>query len=321
MLGVVLVALATALSLVLANRQASAQVLLQPTGSTGPDPFTTAKTTGAGPASPTATASGGTVSGNAVGLYGGSTKVSSCDVPQLQSFLTTHADKGTAWAQVEGIDTGRIPDYLHALTPVVLRTDTRVTNHGFRDGSATTFQSVLQSGTAVLVDRQGVPRVRCACGNPLTPPSAASSAHFTGTTWSGFQADRVVTVSPAPSALEWVVLYDPATGTWFVRPVGTHGGHDTPTAHPSSTSPSASASTSTSASGSSSGSGSPSTGSSSGSSSGSGSGSGSAGTTGPGAGTATGGTTGGATGNGGTSTEVPSGGGGATTAPAPATSP
>ena len=66
---------------------------------------------------------------------------------------------------------GSVPAFLRGLTPVVLRADTRVTNHGFRDGSATSFQSVLQAGTAVLVDDHGAPRVRCACGNPLKAPN------------------------------------------------------------------------------------------------------------------------------------------------------
>ena len=58
------------------------------------------------------------------------------------------------------------PGYLRGLTSVVLRADTQVTNHGFRDARVTGFQSVLQAGTAVLVDNRGVPRVRCACGSP-----------------------------------------------------------------------------------------------------------------------------------------------------------
>ena len=60
--------------------------------------------------------------------------------------------------------------YVDSLTPVVLTDDTLVTNHGYRDGHATTLPAVLQAGTAVMVDTLGVPRVKCNCGNPLTPP-------------------------------------------------------------------------------------------------------------------------------------------------------
>jgi hypothetical protein len=77
--------------------------------------------------------------------------------------------------------------YIDSLTPVLLRSDTRVTNHGFRDGWATPYQAVLQAGTAVLVDNTGVPRARCACGNPLTPPQAVpTTPTYQGTPWPGF---------------------------------------------------------------------------------------------------------------------------------------
>ena len=65
------------------------------------------------------------------------------------------------------ISVADIPTYIGTLTPMQLRADTRVTNHGFVDGHATSLQSVLQAGTAVLVDDQGRPRVKCGCGNPL----------------------------------------------------------------------------------------------------------------------------------------------------------
>lgn len=88
------------------------------------------------------------------------------------AVLTAEPDKNNAFASVLDIDPSRVPAYLRGLTPVQLRLDTRVTNHGFRDGAATSYQAVLQAGTAVLVDDHGVPRVRCACGNPLLPPVA-----------------------------------------------------------------------------------------------------------------------------------------------------
>jgi uncharacterized protein DUF6777 len=75
-------------------------------------------------------------------------------------------DKAAAWAGVEGITPADIPRYVVELTPVTLRSDPAVTNHGFANGTPTTLRSVLQVGTAVLVDKFGVPRVRCMCGNP-----------------------------------------------------------------------------------------------------------------------------------------------------------
>ncbi|MCZ0997978.1 hypothetical protein O1M63_07095 [Streptomyces mirabilis] len=116
------------------------------------------------------------MSGDAPGLYGGTRNVASCDVEKQITALRADPSKNAAFASVLGIQPSAVPGYLRTLTPVQLRADTRVTNHGYRNGSATTYQAVLQAGTAVLVDDRGVPRVRCACGNPLTPPAAQQSA-------------------------------------------------------------------------------------------------------------------------------------------------
>ena len=110
------------------------------------------------------------------------------------------------------------------LTPVQLTRDTRVMNHGFRDGVVTNREVVLQAGTAVLVDETGVPRVKCSCGNPLTDPSA-SDVKYEGTRWAGFAPAEVITVAAGPPASA-ITLSDPATGTTFSRPVGNDGTKD-----------------------------------------------------------------------------------------------
>src|SRR5690606_36332277 len=110
-----------------------------------------------------------------------------------------------------GIAPADIGTYVAGLTPVVLIRDTRVTNHGFRDGRATPRQAVLQAGTAVLVDATGVPRVKCACGNPLAPPTAAPIGTVTGNRWSGFDPAVVVVVVAGPPTTEFVVV-DVTTG-------------------------------------------------------------------------------------------------------------
>jgi hypothetical protein len=226
----------------------SAQAVeMQPVAASGQKPFTDSVANGTASASVSASASasgsapggsasasgasgssgafGGTVDGGQPGLYGGTREVASCDVPKLSGYLAANTDKAKAWAGVEGIDSSQIDGYLHGLTPVVLRQDTRVTNHGYQNGQATPYQAVLQSGTAVLVDSQGVPRVRCACGNPLTPPSGTGGA-YTGTAWSSFHPDGVVTVQPAAAPVNPIVLVDQATGRQFDRPVGGTGGND-----------------------------------------------------------------------------------------------
>lgn len=63
--------------------------------------------------------------------------------------------KAKAWAQVLGISSAGITAYIAHLTPVLLTNDTLVTNHGYNNGKATSLQSVLATGTAVLVDGPG----------------------------------------------------------------------------------------------------------------------------------------------------------------------
>lgn len=160
--------------------------------------------------------------------------VASCDVEKQITVLRAHPSKNAAFAWVLGIRPSDVPGYLRALTPVQLRADTRVTNHGYRNGSATGYQSVLQAGTAVLVDDRGVPRVRCACGNPLTPPAAQKGTfRKVGRAWSGYRPTGVVVVAPAPHPVKKFVMAGPQKGDWFTRDPGDHRGtHDRKTAAP-----------------------------------------------------------------------------------------
>ncbi|MDX2560929.1 hypothetical protein PV371_14875 [Streptomyces sp. TX20-6-3] len=231
------------------------EVFLQNAAASGPDPFTksTARndTASASPASlPPRTASATPeVSGSTPGLYGGTQSVASCDVEQQVRYLSSEPAKNTAFATTLGIQADQVPGYLRSLTPLQLRADTRVTNHGYKNGAATTYQAVLQAGTAVLVDNRGVPRVRCACGNPLTPPVAQKSPKTTGTPWQGYNSSQVVVVAPSVTVVNVFVVYDPQDDSWFAREHGDHGEKDKPTPPPSpppTTSPSTSASPSTS---------------------------------------------------------------------------
>lgn len=252
---------AAALAVVLTNRPddkggttgSGGEVFLQNAAATGPDPFTasTARTDGgsAPPASlPPRTASAvPEVSGSTPGLYGGTRSVSSCDVEQQVRYLSAQPAKNAAFADVIGISPGDVPGYLRSLTPLQLRVDTRVTNHGFRDGAATTYQAVLQAGTAVMVDGHGVPRVRCACGNPLSVPVAQKAPRTTGTPWQGYSSQQVVVVAPSVTVVNVFVVYDPQDDGWFARKHGDTGEHDRPAPPPSrppTVSPSTSASSS-----------------------------------------------------------------------------
>jgi hypothetical protein len=141
----------------------------------------------------------------------------------MVAFLANNPDKAAAWATVEGISPADIAGYIAGLTPVLLRADTAVTNHGFADGAATTLHSVLQVGTAVLVDRFGVPRARCACGNPLTPSTLTNPGGYAGDRWAAFDPAHVVTPAPASAPMSQLTLVDPISLAVFTRPVGGNG--------------------------------------------------------------------------------------------------
>ena len=140
----------------------------------------------------TSTPSTHTVSGDQVGLYGGSTSQEVCDRDKMVNFLEQNPAQAAAWRTVAHVSDIRA--YANTLSPLVLLHDTRVTNHGFENGAPTTFQSVLQTGTAVLVDNRGVPRVRCDSGSPLDEPQSDASEEFTGPEWQGLDSDSVVQV-------------------------------------------------------------------------------------------------------------------------------
>ncbi|QNP68485.1 hypothetical protein IAG44_02685 [Streptomyces roseirectus] len=220
------------------------EVFLQAAARPGPDPFTesTAVHGTAPPATTPSQAPDGalrSVDGGSAGLYGGSRDVAACDVGKQIRVLAAAPAKNAAFASVAGVQPSQVPSYLRSLTPVQLRADTRVTNHGFRDGAATSYQSVLQAGTAVLVDGYGVPRVRCACGNPLGRPLAQSGApRATGDAWPGYRPANVVVVAPSITVVNVFVLYDHDDHGWIARPRGDSGHGDRPTTPPPSPSPS-----------------------------------------------------------------------------------
>jgi hypothetical protein len=202
---------------------AEQRVVLESSQSAGTDPFTTAVEYHAVPPSTRPAKPARQVSGATPGLYGGTRDKATCNVEQLVAFLTSHTAEGKAWAATQGISVQQMPEYLRSLTPVVLRVDTRVVNHGFRAGKATPRPAVLQAGTAVLVDNRGVPRAKCACGNPLLPAgSTATALQYTGPRWSGFAPDRVTVVTPGRPVDQFTVT-DSATGEPFTLPAGSGG--------------------------------------------------------------------------------------------------
>jgi len=212
------------------SAEASSELVLQPAAAQGPSPFTRSSATSMTSVTvPTpltrtprrASTAPRTVSGGTPGLYGGLDRVAGCDVTRQIDDLTEDRSRARAFAKVEGVSPAAVPDFLRGLAPVVLRADTLVTGHGYRAGRASGFQSVLQAGTAVLVDDRGVPRVRCACGNPLTPPLAMrGDAVVGGRPWPGYRPARVVVVAPSEQLITDITIIDLVDNTWIERLIG-----------------------------------------------------------------------------------------------------
>jgi hypothetical protein len=109
---------------------------------------------------------------NQEGTFGGSGKKAVCDREKLIRELAADPEKLSAWADTVGIEANEeaVGEYIRKLRPVTLTQDTQVTNHSYSGGSAEPYQAILEKGTAVLVDKDGKPVTRCACGNPLAEP-------------------------------------------------------------------------------------------------------------------------------------------------------
>ncbi|MFF4349852.1 DUF6777 domain-containing protein, partial [Streptomyces sp. NPDC001530] len=171
--------------------------------------------------------------GGSTGEFGGSTKPGTCVVAKLKKFLTDpkNSAKAQEWARVLHINPDRISGYIDHLTPVVLRHDTLVTNHEYKDGKAVPFDALLQAGIAILVDKQGLPAVKCSCGNPLRPSKVnikKTSVQFKdgNKKWSGYQQDQIVIVEAPPGnpeieQLQLVDVNDPDHG--IARELGING--------------------------------------------------------------------------------------------------
>ncbi|MEI8082198.1 MAG: DUF6777 domain-containing protein [Actinomycetes bacterium] len=203
--------------------------------SSATDPFTPAGTVGTDvPVTAVQTGGAVAVKGGKAGLYGGTMNTTQCDKAKLVAFLEANSDKATAWAGVQGIPVSSIATFVSKLTSVLLRSDTLVINHGFSGGRATTFESVLQAGTAVLVNDVGLPVVKCYCGNPLTaPPSTLGPARYHGPTWPGWTPGHVTIIENNVTVITSITVINVVNNQPFSRPTGSDGGQDTPTTMPS----------------------------------------------------------------------------------------
>jgi hypothetical protein len=166
------------------------------------------------------------VSGRQPQLYGATGETQPCDVVTLANLLDAGPAVAQLWGLALGITTQQVPYYLNTLTAVVLMADTWVTSYGLTAGVESPQQSVLQAGTAVLVDPIGVPRVQCASGSPLAPPDNVDFAGYRpdGEAWQGYSPASTVAVTygaaPASVATGDFALVDVTTGQPVARHVG-----------------------------------------------------------------------------------------------------
>jgi Tfp pilus assembly protein PilW len=107
---------------------AAAQVRMEPTSSAGTDAFMAP--VGQDDASIAPVRAGGVQPGDTNGLYGQVGDTPSCDAQSLLANLQADSAKASAWAQALGITPADIPMFVASMSPVLLRADTAVTNHG-----------------------------------------------------------------------------------------------------------------------------------------------------------------------------------------------
>ncbi|UGT42699.1 hypothetical protein LTV02_04595 [Nocardia yamanashiensis] len=189
----------------------------------------------------TKTAGGVRIPGDEPGVYGGFRDQATANAETLIDYYANHAaerrgvvraftdDTEFRWAGTGTLTEEDLTVYLRGLTPALLRFDIRVTDHEFRDGKVTPFETVLQRGTSVFIDAYGVPRVRGRSGSPLTVSTSLELRPvYSGTPWTGFDKATVIVVTPTPDRLTALTLADLTGGTAFDRPVGTNGRSDRP---------------------------------------------------------------------------------------------
>lgn len=161
----------------------------------------------------------GEVTGTDAGLYAAVRGSSSCRTEALVSFLEApeNAGRRQVWASAAGVAAADVRPYIATLTPAWTRFDARVTEFGLKNGKAAPRQIVLEAGSAVLLDRTGFPRVRCASGSPLDRArSLPQPPVYRGTPWNGFNKSTLVVIKPGPQT-RVITLFDPVTRLLFDR--------------------------------------------------------------------------------------------------------
>ena len=152
-----------------------ARALYQPPGVVGPDSFAPTFELSSYEVTSDDPVLEGEVSSSAPGIYRGQTYggtgTNICDTEKMIEFLQYYSDRGRAWAAIQGISFEELPSFIRSLTSVYVTQDINVKMFGFKNGQSYGYDAVIAAGTAILIDDQGMPRARCACGNPLLSPN------------------------------------------------------------------------------------------------------------------------------------------------------
>jgi hypothetical protein len=205
----------------------AAAVRLEPTANPGPSPFMTPVGRDRTDLAPPPGA-GGSYPGDTEGLFGESGETPVCDAAALTTALGGDPVKARAWAEALDLEPAAISGLVSGLHPVLLRSDTAVTSHGFDGGREVAYPAVLQAGTAVFVDSHGLPTVKCFNGNPLTEPRADGRAGHFGPGWDLFTPSAVTTIRPTGAALSRLTAVDVDRGRARPHPAPSSSAGDRP---------------------------------------------------------------------------------------------
>ncbi|MFC5140393.1 DUF6777 domain-containing protein [Actinomycetospora rhizophila] len=175
----------------------------QPVSYAGDNPFASPVGTDRPGVAPVAGA-GGEQDGDTPEMYAADPAAPACDAGMLLAELQADPARAAVWAQVQRVTPDQVPAFVQGLSPVVLRTETAVVDHGYRDGRSVATPSVLAAGTAVFVNSYGQPVVKCFSGNPLTPGASTDPA--------------VTRVRPAAAPIATYAFHDPASRGPLAQP-------------------------------------------------------------------------------------------------------
>jgi len=172
------------------NVAEASSLYVAPANAIGPDAFSPSFSTGQLPESYVYEFESGQIpaSSDALyiqprGTYGGPGS-NVCDIEGMKEFFRNHPNRAAAWARIQEIEFDEIDSFLDGLQPAFLAQNVKLTMYGFKNGQEYGYEAIIKAGTAVLVDELGLPRARCACGNPLVtdnppPPETTTTTSTT----------------------------------------------------------------------------------------------------------------------------------------------